>query len=661
MRKTDTFLGHLRQDTGGNILPLAAVGALVAATIVGSAVDISRSYRVKSQLQAACDAAVLAGRRTVTTNGLDAAATTAANNYFATNFDDSGQETRSTSFVPSSDDNGNTVNGTASTTLDTLVMRLFGYSSFSLSVTCTSSMGVGNSDVMMVLDTTGSMGSQLNSTQTRLQALQAAMKNFYTTLSTATSGSNARLRYGFVPYSTTVNVGRLLYALNPAYLTDRHTYSSRQAVYNETTNTTYQNPVTTYGGPEYKNEVIYNTWTDYQSGYKYESDCNNDKPAVSSSYVDNGSSSSSDSTTTNGSGQQVVTTTTTQPQIQITAVQCVSYLNNKGNTRYKIQTKYKTRDEVTYKYVTSDKVVVTTKTFDHYDYKPVEYDTSIYKTFASVSTVTGNVSGGNPTSVSSTWNGCIHERATVASASFSYSSLVGITPSGASDIDIDTAPDVNNDDTKWAPMWPVVVYNRYTTSTNYWGGTSYTATTGTGTYGERVSSPCPAAAQSLQEMTQAQFDAYADSLVATGNTYLDIGMIWGGRLLSPTGIFANTVNTQPSNGGEVSRHVVFMTDGIMEPNNSVNQAWGLEWWDRKVTSDGSTDDASRHTSRFLAVCDAIKDRGIRIWVIAFTSGLSDNLKTCASDNSSFTANSSTELNTAFQEIAKQVGELRITQ
>ncbi len=38
-------------------------------------------------------------------------------------------------------------------------------------------------------------------------------------------------------------------------------------------------------------------------------------------------------------------------------------------------------------------------------------------------------------------------------------------------------------------------------------------------------------------MTQTSFNAYADSLVATGSTYHDIGMIWGARISSPDGIF----------------------------------------------------------------------------------------------------------------------------
>ena len=70
-----------------------------------------------------------------------------------------------------------------------------------------------------------------------------------------------------------------------------------------------------------------------------------------------------------------------------------------------------------------------------------------------------------------------------------------------------------------------------------------------------------------------------------------------------------------------------------------------------------------HVPSYLHNIEAIKAKGIRIWTIAFTSGSSAgaDLTACASPNSSFNAGDSTELNDAFQEIAKQVGELRITQ
>ena len=57
----------------------------------------------------------------------------------------------------------------------------------------------------------------------------------------------------------------------------------------------------------------------------------------------------------------------------------------------------------------------------------------------------------------------------------------------------------------------------------------------------------------------------------------------------------------------------------------------------------------------------MKAKGIRIWAIAFTTGLTTDLTYCASANSAFTASNASQLNAAFQEIAKQVGELRVMQ
>ncbi|MEZ5735131.1 MAG: hypothetical protein R3E09_04865 [Novosphingobium sp.] len=108
-----------------------------------------------------------------------------------------------------------------------------------------------------------------------------------------------------------------------------------------------------------------------------------------------------------------------------------------------------------------------------------------------------------------------------------------------------------------------------------------------------------------------------------------------------------------------------MTDGEMCPKNTTLSAYGIEYHDRRVTDDGGSncggDEASRHSSRFLAVCAAAKAKGIRVWVIAFGTSLTSNLQTCASSSSSYTASSSSQLNSAFQEIANQVGELRLIQ
>ena len=162
-------------------------------------------------------------------------------------------------------------------------------------------------------------------------------------------------------------------------------------------------------------------------------------------------------------------------------------------------------------------------------------------------------------------------------------------------------------------------------------------------------------------MNRTAYFAYADSLVPEGATYHDIGMVWGARLLSPDGIWSDNVRASPNNGGEVSRHLIFMTDGEMAPNYSIQSAWGVEYHDRRVTDNGSTRDTERHNSRFLALCSAVKAKGIRVWVIAFAQAMTTELNTCASTDSAFTAANATQLDAAFQSIAKQVGELRVVQ
>ena len=623
------FLAFLR-DTGGNVLPLAAIGMVLSAALVGGGIDMSRAYRVENRLQSACDSAVLAGRRAIGSNGYrDAVEKVQANNYFATNFDEASMESTGTSFTSSTPDNGKTVTGQASTQLNLAVMKIFGFQRFSLAVECEASMGVGNSDVVMVLDTTGSMATGLGS-GTRMTALQTAMKNFYTTLKNATAGTNSRIRYGFVPFSSSVNVGRLLYDKNPSYLVDTYHVQSRSPVQKQQTSTSTAS--------EYKPEST-TAPTPTATRYNGQNSCNNNLPA-NGNWVTNGSSYTlPPNTVTDNDGNTVTTNTTVQPYKQTRYV-CVE---NKSDNKWYVNTVLATRDYYVYT------ITTTTWVFDYWRYQERnDFDYASYKAFQPVTTNTGG-SGADQTS---TWAGCIEERGSNSASSFSFSTTSGITPSDAYDLDIDSAP--TNSDTAWAPMWPELAYYRLDSNGNLTNNT-------TSRYGGKAGSYCPYQSKLLAEMTQSDFNAVADALYPSGSTYLDIGMVWGGRLSSPSGIFQDTVNVAPSNGGEVSRHIIFMTDGIMEPNYAIQSSWGIEWHDRRVTDNGYSNDASRHTSRFLAICEAIKAKGIRIWAISFTSGTSSSLSTCASTGSYYNADNSAELDEAFQEIAKQVGELRLTQ
>lgn len=638
----------LAKNAQGSVLAMGAVGFLLTAVLVGGGVDMSRAYKAKSRLQAACDAGVLAGRRTVTTNGFDDTAEGQANSYFATNYDGVRQGTYNTSFVATSDDDGQTIVGAASTTIDTVIMKIVGFDDMSISVACTASMGVGNSDITMVLDTTGSMGwtadgdtSPDPGETTRLEDLQVAMKNFYDTVDAAMSASNARVRYAMVPYSSSVNVGQLISDLDEDYLVSTYNIQSR-AWYR------WGSPTTTGTDTSTGSTTYSNNWTRIKNpSYNNKSSCEANMPA-DTAWSNYGGPYNSSSYTINDQGQKVTVSSSNQQQ-RATTYSCRPK-SSRWSTKYYVNYKYK------YQTISSETTTVQDPEFEYSDkdasvdglmYRQVQFDTSDYKNFDTVTTLTGSHYG-SPSWVSSTWGGCIEERQTTAASSFSFVPGTGITPVTAFDLDIDSAPDTSDDATKWAPMWPEVAYYRDADEIFSDSGTS-------------ASSYCPHAAHLMAEWDKDDFDDYADALSDNGSTYHDIGLLWGARLSSPQGMWADLINAAPGNGSTVSRHLIFMTDGELSPSTTVQSSYGMERNDQRITDNGSTDQWSRHRSRFLAICEAVKDKGIRLWAIAFGTSLSADLTTCASANSAFAASNAAQLNARFQEIAKQVGELRVTQ
>lgn len=582
LHHTAALARRLAGDAVGSILPVAAIGSVVLLGLVGGGVDMARAYKAERRLQAACDAGALAGRRSVKTEGFDTFAQDQAAKFFKANYDHVEQSSTPVTPTFQAQEGGNTIVGSASAQVSTALMRVFGFTEIPISVSCTATMGVGNSDVMFVLDNTASMeykpsadstASKRNcprsssdvyvpgdtSNWSRLCNLKEAMKSFYVTVDDAVGVSNARVRYGFVPYANTVNVGRLLYNLDANYLADSATVYTRQPVTGGCSGGTVVTTANTAFDDWCIRAVSFNT----NSYKKFETVSNPILASGANGYIDESSTSTWDSCATrNWWGQ------------------CQG-----GN--------------------------VTT-----------------YKTKAKSSAV---------------WPGCIIERQTLAQASFTFATLAtGIEPY-TKDLDIDLVP-TSDVTTKWTPLWPEIAFRNdgHGADPAQWG--------------------CPAAAQNFRKMDKEDFLDYVDALEDSSyGTYHDTGMLWGARLSSPTGIFANNVNsTLDLVGGNVRRHLIFMTDGTPQPFDEYNTMYGIEDLEKRIAGN-SSDLTARHQSRFKAICEAVKARGIRLWVIAFGTSKTADLTACASPNSIFEAKSATKLNEAFQEIAKQVGELRISQ
>lgn len=220
------FLARLGRDERGNTFAIVGAAMIALAAMMGSGVDMSRAYMAKLRLQQACDAASLAGRRAMTGDVINTAVTTEVNKFFNFNFPQGMYNTAAFTPVVTKPQTG-TLRITASTSIPTAIMKLFGFTSIALDATCDASQSFINADVLLVLDTTGSMNDPVGGTK-KIVALRKAVMSLYDQLKPSQDflGANGyRLRYGVVPYSSTVNVGKLLWAQNNAFIRRPGTYT----------------------------------------------------------------------------------------------------------------------------------------------------------------------------------------------------------------------------------------------------------------------------------------------------------------------------------------------------------------------------------------------------------------------------------------------------
>ena len=632
------FLGRLLRDARGNTLAIIGAALVPLAGMIGSGVDMSRAYMAKTRLQSACDAAALAGRRVMQNDTLTASVTNEANRFFAFNFPQRLYNTAT--FAPTvTRPAAGTVRVTASTTIPTSVMKLFGFVSLPLSVTCDASLNFVNTDVMLVLDTTGSMANDVNDNPTtpsnsKIQALRDAAMALYDTLAptqTQLEAAGMRLRYGIVPYSSSVNVGALIRAANASYLVDSYNYQSRVANY-----TTLSSYVVT-GTSTAQTPETYGSLLSSSSCNTY---------GANKSYP-----------TLDGAGPFTISGT----QASGTVVTRTYSFRDWGATGTTTGTNRTCRRWYT------DTTTTYAPRYSYTDdtYRQVSFDTSQYKlgnpvTLASNDGGTVGTSGSYSSealvgagtgmgTTTSSWNGCIEERDTTSTITSSSGYSI---PSSAFDLDINRIP--TNDATRWRPMWPDVVHQRSAGSTTATSGTAMSSLSNS-------YYACPTAAQRLTAWTRANLLSYVNSLSPLGGTYHDIGMIWGARMLSSGGIFADSPDTY--NGMPVSRSIIFMTDGQLAPNCNSYSAYGVEQNDMRVTGAGSCPNQyDRHLQRFRMICNAAKGMNMSIWVIALGTTLSQDMIDCASNaNQASTSADRATLIARFQQIGSQIGALRLTQ
>ncbi len=647
MTKTDNtlqrgcnLLTRLRSDASGNVMAMTAASMIPLMAIVGGGIDAGRLYATKTRLQHACDAAALAGRKSMNGVVWSTPNKNIADGFFKNNFP-AGKYGSTSEAISYTVNNVGDVKGSASATVPTTVMRMFGSQQEVLNVTCTAKLELPNSDIMFVLDVTGSMGTtNSGDTVNRITAMKTAVKTFHTTLETAKT-NQSRMRYGFVPYSSNVNVGRLL---NATWMADQATYQSREPA----------GTVVTGGDPYTKED--WSAWTNISGTESYSNSTYKDESCdpVSDSWTVNTWDQIAETTSSYAGPPAGTLTTTTFRQVLTGTSQWVEDTGNKCKVH---KTVFNNRVRTIVR--TSYPALTAIQTTYKWNYKPVTYNVAALGGLTTGGSVTAPI-GWQHSNRTVDWTGCIEERATTRDQNYAP------IPALAHDLNIDMVP-TTDPNTQWKPALPGLVFARW--NMDAWSYNPVLNTTdeyqNVLDYNGGSNAVCPAEARKLAEMTGTQVNTYLNTLDAGGFTYHDIGFVWGARLLSSTGLFASENATAP-NSGPIARHLIFMTDG--ETMTRVNQydAYGFPALDRRRQADPNTTPSMNANTalvekRLTALCTATKAKGITVWIIAFGTNLTSFLSGCATTGRAYQANNAAQLNAAFVEIASAIAKLRLTE
>ncbi len=642
------LMQRLMHSQGGNVALMGAAIVVPVTLMVGSGIDFSRYYVIKSRMQMACDAGALAGRKIMGKTSFSSDALAEANKFFDANFISGSYGSENLQRVYT--ENDGIVEGEATVKMDTSILALAQIDEMNIAVECNGKLDIANTDVTFVLDTTGSMDTIDSGSTSRMFGLRQAVKDFATTMEDAKSERTV-IRYGFVPYASNVKVGHLL---RREWLSDSNTIQSREAVKNGSwsnlggTDSGWQRVSGSANGPTTKNNV---------SSCSASNATRTDYPTTTN-------------TVTNADESQ---TTTTFESYRLNGTERSCTITQNSPRRYRrVQTVY---TNAVYNRTTTS----TVRENYSWRYYPRTYDlTTLKGDNAGIavpgSTQTfhvGNLSGGIPTNRTVSWNGCIEEARTSQITNFAN------LPSPLYDLDINHVPTADND-TRWKMQIPGLVFGRgkfvtpvpphsYNQSGDFIVPEPSLRTDEYYNAEDAGMATCTNPARALTSMSPAEVGGYVDGLQAKGGTYHDIGMIWGGRLASPNGIFGAS-NTAAASAG-LTRHVIFMTDGSTSPTDVTLTAYGIEpldqrrmgYWDYRNRQPAIT----MADQRLQLVCDQIKNENITLWVVAFgtdvlnSASTKQNLEDCATPGKYFEAANNTQLRAQFVQIASQIAELRL--
>lgn len=196
LRPVCLFLGRWLNDRSGNYAMIFALCLVPALVAIGAAVDLSRAYTVRERLSRALDAAGLAvGTQTGMTN---AQLQAMAQSYFDANYPSKENATPGTVTVTQS---GQTITLTVQAKMPTSFLGLVGINNLDVAQKSEITKMGKKLEVVLVLDTTGSMSSS-----SKLSTMKTAAQNLIDTVAGA-AVNTGDVKVSIVPFSVSVDVG----------------------------------------------------------------------------------------------------------------------------------------------------------------------------------------------------------------------------------------------------------------------------------------------------------------------------------------------------------------------------------------------------------------------------------------------------------------------
>ncbi len=181
---------------------------------------------------------------------------------------------------------------------------------------------------------------------------------------------------------------------------------------------------------------------------------------------------------------------------------------------------------------------------------------------------------------------------------------------------------------------------------------------------------CPKQAVQPMVAEKSTVAAAINNMKAAGDTNVNIGLVWGWRMLSPRwrNLWGGEMNSNslPLNYNTplMNKVVVLMTDGDNHYSPGNYSAYGFLSDGNLGTTSETTAEGQLNT-RTAAVCTAMKAQGILIYTIALGTDISTTgqnlLKNCAtSPDYYFKSPTTADMQTAFQMIGDSLANLRIS-